>query len=167
LGEVVRPFLILDACVLIDFYESDLSVLGAVARAIGPVCVASPILAEVEGLDASAAASAGITVVEPTLTMFASAAQKRGRLSVNDHLCLLLTQSESWTCVSNDKALRKACGEEDVAVMWGLEMMGQAVRLGALSSNDARIVAIRIAEVNPLITKGLLHAFFEKYLGLD
>ncbi len=45
--------LIVDACVLIDFMEADPSVLGVIARSVGPIHVPSPVLAEVHALDAS------------------------------------------------------------------------------------------------------------------
>jgi hypothetical protein len=42
--------LILDACVLIDFCDADASVLPIISRALGEICVASTVLAEVAQL---------------------------------------------------------------------------------------------------------------------
>lgn len=156
--------LILDACVLIDFCDVDASVLTVISRAVGTLHVATPVLAEVDSLDASTAESLGMRVVEPTFGQFAAAAQKRGRLSVQDHLCLLLAKAEGWTCVSNDRALRTACTDEAVAVMWGLEMMGLAVERGHLPGADAERMARSIREVNPRISEELVRAFVEKYV---
>ncbi len=55
--------LIVAACVLIDFYDADASVLTIISRALGPICVASPVLAEVEQLNESSARSLGLRVV--------------------------------------------------------------------------------------------------------
>jgi len=156
--------LILDACVLIDFCEVDVSVLAVVSRAIGTIHVASPVLAEVAQLDESAAASHGLRVVEPPLSVFTAAAQKRGRLSVQDHLCLLLAKAEGWTCVSNDRALRAACLVEGIDVLGGLEMMGLAVERGHLPRADAERVAWAIHDVNPFISEDLVLAFVARYV---
>lgn len=156
--------LIVDACVLIDFCDADASVLTIIARALGPICVASPVLAEVDTLDESSATSLGLQVVEPTLAMFAEAANRRGGLSPQDHLCLLMAKAEGWTCVSNDKALRRACGEEQIEVLWGLQMMGLAVEAGELPGDAAEDVARRIAVVNPTIGTDLIDRFVARYV---
>lgn len=98
MGRAPTRILILDACVLIDFCEVDVSVLGVISRAVGTIHVASPVLAEVADLDESMAESLGLRVVQPALSVFTAAARKRGRLSVQDHLCLLLANAEGWTC---------------------------------------------------------------------
>ena len=155
---------IADADVLIDFCDADASVLSILVRALGAICVASPVLAEVDNLDESAAASLGLRVIEPTYAMFAAEATKRGGLSSRDHLCLLMAKAEGWTCVTNDKALRKACGQEGVAVLWGLQMLGLAVEAGVLPGSSAEEVARRISDANPLITASLVEAFLDKYV---
>lgn len=155
---------IADADVLIDFRDADASVLSILVRALGPICVAAPVLLEVDDLDESAAASLGLTVIEPTFAMFNAAATKRGGLSARDHLCLLMAKAEGWTCVTNDKALRKACGQEGVAVLWGLQMLGLAVEAGGLPGSSAEEIARRISDANPLISAALLEAFLDKYI---
>jgi hypothetical protein len=164
MAQAPARLLILDACVLIDFCEVDVSVLGVISRALGAIHVASPVLAEVTQLDESTAISNGLRVVEPPLSIFTDAAQKRGRLSVQDHLCLLLAKAEGWTCVSNDRALRAACSAEGVAVLWGLEMMGLAVERGHLLGPDAERVAWAMRDVNPFISEDLVLAFVAKYV---
>ena len=162
--QALPRLLILDACVLIDFCEVDVSLLAVIARALGTIHVASPVLAEVSQLDESTAASNGLRVVEPPLSVFAEAARKRGRLSVQDHLCLLLAKAEGWTCVSNDRALRAACAVEGVEVLWGLEMMGLAVERGHLLGPDAERAAWAMRDVNPFISEDLVLAFVAKYV---
>jgi predicted nucleic acid-binding protein len=157
--------LIVDACVLIDYCDADPSVLRVISRSVGEIRVASPVLAEVDGLDESAATALGLVVVEPSFAMFANAASKRGGLSVRDHLCLLLAKEEGLTCVSNDKALRNACKREGISVLWGLEMMGLAVEAGALPPSAATEIAHRIGEVNPTIGAALIKRFIERYAG--
>lgn len=100
--------LILDACVLIDYCEADQTVLGTVSASVGSIHVASTVFDEVDRLDLSGAAALGIQIVEPPLALLQAAEVKRGALSVQDHLCLLMAKTNGWTCVSNDTALRRA-----------------------------------------------------------
>jgi hypothetical protein len=85
---LARPFLLTDACVLIDFVAVDESLLALTARHVGELYVASPVLAEVKRLDLTKAESLGIKVVHPELDMAMAAAEKRGRLSMQDQLCV-------------------------------------------------------------------------------
>ncbi len=154
--------LILDACVLIDFCEADSSVLTVFSRNLGEIHVASTILDEVEQLDESTAASIGLNVIEPTLDQLGASSVKRGRLSAEDHLCLILARENGWTCVSNDKALRTACKDEGVPILWGLEVIALTVEGGLLSVDEAERVAWAVHASNPFITKELVTLFVAK-----
>lgn len=156
--------LIIDACVLIDFCDADASVLRIISRSVGAIHVPSTVLVEVDQLDESSARSLGIHVVEPPFAMFAAAANKRGGLSAADHLCLLMAIAEGWTCVTNDRALRNACTHEHVQTLWGLEMLGLAVRAGALPGDEAEQIVRRISEVNPMITQKVVLDFIRKFV---
>jgi hypothetical protein len=156
--------LILDACVLIDFCESDQSILALVSKHVGKIHVASPVFEEVGQLDESSARTLGIDVVEPDLEMLAAAARTRGRMSVQDRLCFLLAKANGWTCVSNDGALRRVCLAEGVELLWGLEMMGLAVEAGALPGDVAEAVARVIQESNPYVTEEIVAAFVARFV---
>ncbi len=155
--------LIVDACVLIDFLDTEPSVFAIVARAVGPIYVASPVLSEEVGIDAAKAERLGLAVVEPPGDIFEQSARTRGGLSFHDLLGLLMAKAEGWTLVTNDKALRSACERDGVDVLWGLQMLGLAVEAGALAPHDAIELVNRIAEINPTIGGGLVRAFAERY----
>jgi len=57
-------FLILDACVVIDYADTDASVLGTVSAHVAPLALARPVLDEVDQLDERDALDLGITVVD-------------------------------------------------------------------------------------------------------
>jgi hypothetical protein len=164
LNDVVttRALLILDACVLIDFWDADPSALRLVVRHVGEVHVAENVLAEVRQMDRSAAISAGLTIVEPTFEMMLSAAQRRRGLSFQDHLCLLLAKQRAWTCVSNDGRLRRACAEEGVSVLWGLEVLAQLVETGGLPVDSGVELAERMASSNPYLTQAVIKRFVQR-----
>ena len=124
---MVTGFLLVDANVLIDYVETEIAVLSIASRALAPVYVVREVLREVKRLDSAACERLGIHVLEPELEELAAAAARRGALSFEDHLCLLVAQARGWTCVTNDGALRRACAAENVAMLWGLELMAQRV----------------------------------------
>lgn len=59
-------FLILDACVLIDYVDADASVLGTVSRHVAPIAVVRPVFDEVEQLDEALAASLDAQIETPS-----------------------------------------------------------------------------------------------------
>jgi len=154
--------LLVDACVLIDFAKSDTSVITLASRYVGEVHVATPVFEEVHDLDPAMAASLGIKLFEPPLEMLAAAAAKRGRLSFQDRLCLLVAKANGWTCVSNDRRLRESCEEEAVSVMWGFELLALLVEKKALSPTAARDIAKAIVASNKRIGRQVLLRFYAR-----
>jgi predicted nucleic acid-binding protein len=154
--------LLVDACVLIDFAKTDISVLTLASRHVGEVHVVTPVFEEVKDIDATMAASLGINLVEPTLEALVQAATERGRLSFQDRLCLLVAKSHGYTCVSNDKQLRATCEAEGVSVMWGFEVLALLVERRALSAADAGELAEKIAASNRRIAPAVLARFFKR-----
>ena len=158
-------FLILDACVLIDFWDTDPSVITLVVRQIGPTHIAENLLAEVRQVDRSAAVEAGLTIIEPSLEMMTAAARRRTGLSFQDHLCLLLAREHGWTCVSNDGRLRRACAEDGVPALWGLELLAQVVEAGGIPAEAAIEVAKGMATLNPYLTEAVVARFVARVSG--
>lgn len=159
-----RAFLVVDANVLLDYMAADLAILSLVSRHIGKVHIVKPVLSEVDGLDESDCERLGFYVVEPTLTQASEAAIPDTRLSFEDRTCLIVCRDEGWTCISNDKALRRACGTIGVAVRWGLELMLELVQVGHLSADDAMLAAADIHRANPLFLGPKVLADFRKKL---
>jgi len=164
--------LLVDANVLIDCQKSDISVLGLVSRQVGEVHVLTTILDEVDGLKVVDCERLGLKVIEPELNQLIRAATRRGQLSFRDHLCLIVALETGFVCVTNDKPLRKACAEDGVAIMWGLELMTALVRGRAMQAAGAIRTAERIHLGNPPhIPRALVDRFtrivtdIEKKLG--
>lgn len=155
-------FLVVDACVLIDFAKADPAIITLVSRHVGEVHVATPVFEEVKDLDPAMAASLGIKLYEPSLDMAAVAAAAKGRLSFQDRLCLAIAKTEGWTCVSNDKQLRSQCKVDKVSVLWEFEVLGLLVDARALTATAARDLAKKIAETNKRIGGVVLARFIAK-----
>lgn len=167
MSEGLGGFLLVDANVLVDYQAVDLGVLSLVGRHMGPVHIVTTVLAEVEGLDESECERLGFCVVEPSLEQAMEAASPSGRLSFADRLCLVLCRDNDWTCVSNDKALRRSCESIGVAVRWGLELMLELVARGHLAAPEALVIAERMHRTNPVfLGVPVLAAFREKIAKL-
>lgn len=156
-------FLVLDACVLIDFLESDRSILIAIRDHLGEISVVRPVFDEVDSFSEEQAVDLGLHIVDVELDLAIEAANRRGSLSFEDRLCLLLAAREGWTCVTNDGALRKACIDDDVEVRWGLEVLLDLVRAGGLGKREAESIAATIRAQNPhYVTTKIFAAFVAK-----
>lgn len=160
--------LLMDANVLIDFLDSDDTLFRLASDHIGRVHVATPVLAEELKHESSRDwAELGIHAFEPSLEIATQAATKRAGLSYYDMLCLLLAKEHGWTCVTNDKALRKACKGASVPVLWGLELVARLVECDALPSADAERIGRAIQAANRFITDALLARFLRRIRALS
>lgn len=158
-----RRLLVVDANVLIDYASSDLSILGLAGEFVGTIHVPRPLLEEVEQLDEADCARLGIRLAEASVEQLLEAGAGHGRLSFSDRLCLILARDRSWTCVTNDRALRRACTDISVPVLWGLELMLELVSLRHLTIQGALDVATAIHRSNPRhITAEILERFERK-----
>lgn len=162
-----RPKVLLsDADVLIDYRDSDLSILALVVQHLAPVHVVRDVVDEVDDLSLARCEELGLTVieVEPQVLLQLSALPRR--LSRYDRLSLHVCQENDWICVTNDRLLRRTCNEHNVRTRWGLQLMLDLVSAGGLSASRALKTARRIHANNPHhISKKILKRFSSR-LGL-
>lgn len=158
---VDRPTVLLsDANVLIDYRDSDITILSMVVTHIGPIHVVREVVDEVDDLSLARCRALGLTVidVEPS-TLLELAALPR-RLSRRDRLSFCVSRENDWVCVTNDRPLRRVCEEHGVRVRWGLELMLALHAAEALTAGRARAVARRIHENNPHhVSEAILERF--------
>jgi hypothetical protein len=102
-----------------------------------------------------------VTATEQQLTE-AAAPGRKGPLSFNDRVFVLMARDERWVCVTNDKSLRAACVREALEVRWSLRLMLDLVALKALDRGEAERIAKAIAEENPFITADVVADFCKK-----
>jgi predicted nucleic acid-binding protein len=142
--------LLADADVLIDYRDSEFGILALVVEHVGRVAVLAPVLGEVRGVTPAQCVRLGIEVVEVETERMLQAADVESSVSFNDRLCLVVCREESWTCVTNDGALRRLCERHGVETRFGLGLMVDLVAAGALTRRRAIAVARQIQESNPL-----------------
>ena len=159
---------VVDANVLIDYANADLTVLALAARVIGPVHVPEVVIEKVSAVDVSDCDQLGLRIVQPTLEQLLEAGEKRGKLADDDWLCLILARDNGWLCITNDKALRVECAAVGVEVQWGLEPMLTLAARGELNTDEAESVAWAIHETNPaFVTKAIVNEFKNKLRHLS
>jgi rRNA-processing protein FCF1 len=155
-----RSPLLIDANVLIDFRDSDLTALTLVARHLRPVRVLQPVLREVDELGETECDRHGLKLWEPSPEQLEAAAKRRRSLSFLDHAVLIVARDEGWVCATNDQALRQECEVEGVPTRWGLELLAELVEADQLSAEVAFSIASEIHDNNKYhITRTILRRF--------
>jgi hypothetical protein len=152
--------LIVDANVLIDYASTDDTVLALASVHLGEIVVPRPVLGEVDAMDEADCDRLGLRIVDPTLEQLLEAASQRGRLSFEDHVCLVVARDNGWTCVTSDGRLRAACVDVGIEVMWSLDLLVALVRVEALPADDAIAIASELHRLSPrFITDAILAEF--------
>ena len=156
--------LLADADVLIDYRDSDPDVLTLVGQHVGPVAVLSPVLDEVHGVTREDCAQLSIAVVEVSTSSLLRAGVVESSVSFNDRLCFVLCHEESWTCVTNDRALQRLCARHGVQTRFGLRLLVDLVAAEATTRERAVGTARRMHESNPLHINERVIAGFKEAL---
>ena len=171
MGEVANDAptaLLADADVLIDYRESDLDVLKDVGRRVGRLAVLSEVLDEVRGLTRRKCASLGMEVIDVETPTLLAAAEVKAPVSFNDSLCFVVCRERGWTCVTNDRALHRLCRRHDVESRYGLGLMVDLVKLGAMDRRRATSIARRMHKSNPAhINERVLERFSRALADAD
>ncbi len=150
---------ILDADVLIDYRDADISVVSGFASQVTACYIGRSAFGEVRQLTESQAKKIHLEILTPDLEMIAESARLKGRLSAYDWETYFLAKEHGLKCVSNDTSLRKQCISSGVAVMWGLEAMKLLVGVKVISVRKAISVARKIGETNHHITEEIVSRF--------
>lgn len=152
--------LLADADVLIDYRDSDLTILKLVSKHIGAVRVLRQVLDEAPGISDRQCARLGIEIVQLETELMLDVNILPRALSIADRLCVVACDHHNWTLVTNDQAMRKVCKDRGIRLRWGLGLMVDLVHAGVLAEARALKVAAAIQRANPThITAALIHRF--------
>lgn len=158
MSAAVRLF-IADASVLIDYLETDRSILSLAGSRLGTIHVPDLLLEhELPDLDADECGRLGIVIEAVSLDLLQRAADhRRAGLSVQDRVCLLMAKEHKATCLTSDARLYDACAEEGVDAWRTLRVLIELHKAGALDAGKAFDIAREIQRVNPgYITAAIL-----------
>ena len=155
---------IVDASVLIDYCQSDLSIFSKLSQHVGIVHIARSTFDKVEELTETEAGKHHLVIDTPDIDTLIEASAKRGKLAYDDRETMLLAKKNGWTCITNDKALREECRVEGVACLWGLEPMKLLVGYAMISGSAAVAVARKIRATNGLFITSAIVGRFERQI---
>ena len=105
---------LIDSNVLIDYFNSDPSILKTFSDKIGMLHVATTTLAKVRQLDETACQRLNITLITPAENQIDQAIQNQVSVAFDDYVCLLIAKSQNLILITNDERLRKICEENGV-----------------------------------------------------
>ncbi len=157
-------FMIMDACVLIDYMKGNPDLFKLISVHVGALYVATPILEEVDSIQSIDVLEVlGLLPIEPEIEDVFEAADMDGKTSFQDNLCYLTAKRQGMTCITNDTTLRKKCTSSEVPILWGLELILELVKAGGLLKKEASIIATKIHKHNPRhINQKVLEGFTAK-----
>ncbi|MBW2703466.1 MAG: hypothetical protein JRF33_21825 [Deltaproteobacteria bacterium] len=151
---------LVDACVLIDYFKVDLSVLGLFAKHFGPVYACLDIVVEeVDGLDIPTCYNANISIYESNLDQLEAAAHQRGQLSFYDHLFFLVARDKKWTAITNDENLLDACHGTNIDTSRGIRPLIDLTKAGHITSRESTQIAKQIVSNNAQMSRHILQEF--------
>ncbi len=157
---------VLDANVLIDYANSDPWVIGKVCDYLGGAGVCTVVLDEADDFTEELVEATGVITIDLTSQQLVEAYAGAGPLSPQDRMCLIAARDFGFTCVTNEKALRRTCESQGVPVLWGLELMVLLMQKGRMAPADAERVANDIKISNPHhITDEILRRFTRRLRG--
>lgn len=156
-----RPTVLLsDANVLIDYRDSDITILSLVVEHIAPLYVVRDVLDQVADLSLARCRELGLTVIDVDPEVLLKLKALPRLLDRRDRLSFYVSRENDWICVTNDRPLRRVCNEHNVRVQWGLELMLDLGRASVLPASRALAIARRIRANNPHhITEEILTRF--------
>ena len=159
-----KRFMIMDACVLIDFILAAPALFKLISKHVGPLPVVSVVFEEVTQIESTQhLADLGLILIEPEIVDAFEAERLKGKTSFQDNLCYLTAKRHSLICVTNDKKLRNQCKEDNIPILWGLQLILELHKANGLPANDALEMVKQMHKNNPRhITTKILKDFKSK-----
>ena len=165
MGDKLTAVYLVDANVLIDYLNSDISILTIYSKEIGQIYIPVDVLDRVKQMDTGDCNRLNLKIVEPTIEQYLEAGPKVRGLAFDDRICLVLAKENKWTCITNDKQLRATCEKYGISVVWGLEIMLPLVEKELIEPTDALHIAKDIHESNPFFVNKIILKRFEDKIG--
>ena len=150
-----------DTNILIDFLNSDFTILKAVNEFVGQVCVPDRLLVrEVPQLSFKDCEQVGMEIITPTDKISKIAGKEIGQLSYIDRLVLYMSKDLKTDVVSNDSGLASVCEYHGVKVIRGFRLLIELAEASDYSIDSLIQIAEKIHETNPLyINRRIVNQF--------
>lgn len=162
-GPAEKPALLADANVLIDYRNSDLTILALVNDRLGPLAVVESVFQEVRRVSATDLEQLGVEIIETSEAQRDRAAEIDFAVSFNDRLAFVVCLDEGRICVTNDKDLQRLCEIHGVRTRFGLRLLLDLVAVGAIDHARAASVVRKIQATNSrFINERVVGRFLEE-----
>ena len=79
-----------------------------------------------------------------------------------DNICFILVRDNGYTCITNDKDLKRLYKKHHVPSIWGLEILVILANKSKITKRKAVNVAYAIQKSNPFITNEIIQRFKNK-----
>ena len=159
----MKRIVVCDANILIDYAKANKKIVGLITKHLYEIWVPLPVWEEVHDLSDEDATTLGVNIAEPSLAQTSEAADMfGGGLSEEDNMCFIMARDEKTICATNEKPLRKKCIENDIEVLWGLQIMIQLCKIGKLKVDIAQKTGEKMVKMNPRITQKVLDDYISK-----
>jgi rRNA-processing protein FCF1 len=150
---------ITDANVLIDYAASNKKVLKLLPEIFNKVFVPIDIVKEVKELTSDEIHGFEFVLYYPDADTYYKASNARNGISFEDNICIIDAVKNKWSVITNDGRMRNKCRDENVGLIWGLQLMLILVEKGKLSKSEALRTVEKIHEVNKRITRVVVEEF--------
>ncbi|MEA2016466.1 MAG: hypothetical protein U9O59_07175 [Actinomycetota bacterium] len=162
----MKQVVICDANILIDYSNGDKEIIGLITENLYQIKIPLPVWEEVEDLSDEDAAILGIEILEPSMEqIYEAVTMHGGGLSDEDRICFIIARDDKALCATNDSVLRKMCLDNNIGVLWGLEIIAQLCDTQNLTKSSARKLVLKIAQENKTITEEIVTRFIERITG--
>ena len=159
----ISDALLFDADVLIDFQNSDFTILSEVSKYIGDIYTTSRVVKEVDGLDLELCQQVGLEVIIPERRIVKLADRKIGQLSKSDRISLLTAVDLGLNLVTNDSDFRKACKKRSVRTIRGLRLLLNLVEKSDYPIKNIKEIVEMIQESNYIhISSEIVDEFYKE-----
>ena len=143
--------LIVDANVLIDFLNSDFTILKEVNKFVGQVYVIDRLLVnEIPVLSFKDCQNVDLEIISPTEDIAKVAEVRIGQLSYIDRLILHMANDLKFDVITNDSELEKVCKNLGVKVIRELRLLIELAEISNYSVDKLIQIVERIHETNHL-----------------
>ena len=150
---------VIDACVAINYLESDPEALSLFSKHIGRLYMVDLVKGEIKGQTDENLGKLNIQIYESSLEDLSSAHSQKGPLSPADNLCWMTAKKENYSCITDDKALIRQCEALSINFLRSLRLLLTLKRENIIDSFRALHAAKQICDKNPYLGETVFQQF--------
>jgi len=156
-----KKTLVSDTSVLIDILSADKGILKHAAE-FYDIYLPYSILQEIKQLDEKTAMALGLKMYDEDPELIEQAKLQESGLTEADYICMEVSRTEGYICLTNDNGLKNACEKQGITVMRGFRLILNLVEAGLVPKTRAREAGKKIKEENSYIKAETYKRFLDE-----